>query len=183
MEALTKWIGSKVKFLDGILPLVPGDFARYYEPFVGGGSLFLSAHDCDKFIINDDCAELMELYREAARPTRFFLSHVRDISASWRNLTSVFREKKEPLVAIYKQFPEGKDFYYLDYIETVNPVLRTISYQEVFPQHYTGPDAFEMEKRFHFTQMKSQSKDRIFKTEEQLEEYILTSLKMSLYSY
>ena len=183
MEALTKWIGSKVKFLDGILPLIPGDFARYYEPFVGGGSLFLNAHDCDKFIVNDDCAELMELYREAARPTRFFLSHVRDISASWRNLATVFREKKEPLMAIYKQFPEGKDFYYLDYIEAVNPVLRTISYQEVFPQHYTGPDAFEMEKRFHFTQMKSQSKDRIFKTEEQLEEYILTSLKMSLYSY
>lgn len=46
MEALTKWIGSKVKFLDGILPLVPGDFARYYEPFVGGGSLFLGMHDC-----------------------------------------------------------------------------------------------------------------------------------------
>ena len=40
-----------------------------------------------------------------------------------------------------------------------------------------------MEKRYNFTQMKSRSKERGFRTQEQLEEYILTSLKMSLYSY
>ena len=183
MEALTKWIGSKVKFLDGILPLIPGGFARYYEPFVGGGSLFLGVHDCERFFINDDCTELMELYREAARPTRLFLSHIRDIGTAWRNVGRVFQEKKEPLVKIYRNFPEGKKFSYLDYIEAVNAALRTISYDEVFPQHYTGPDMFEMEKRFHFSQMKARSAGRDFRCEEQLEEYILTSLKMSVYSY
>lgn len=183
MEALTKWIGSKVKFLDGILPLVPGEFARYYEPFVGGGSLFLGMHDCERFFINDDCSELMELYREAARPTRMFLSHIKDISTAWRNMATVYQSKKEPLAALYKNFPEGKDFYYLDYIEAANAALRKISYDEVFPQHYMSPDLFEMEKRYNFTQMKTRSKDRGFRTQEQLEEYILTSLKMSLYSY
>lgn len=183
MEALTKWIGSKVKYQELILPLVPGNFARYYEPFVGGGSLFLGMHDCDRFFINDDCTELMELYREAARPTRMFLSHIRDIGTAWRNIANVFQEKKEPLLKLYKDFPEGKDFYYLDYIEAANAALRKISYDEIFPQHYTGPDAFEMEKRYNFSQMKSRSAERKFRTQEQLEEYILTSLKMSLYSY
>lgn len=183
MEALTKWIGSKVKFLDEILPLIPTDMVRYVEPFVGGGSLFLGAPNCEKFLINDDCEELMELWREADHPSRVFLSHIRDINTAWRNIATVFREKSSVLTKIYDDYPEGKDFSYIEYVEAVNAALRQISYDEVFPQRYTGEDAFEMEKRFRFSQMKSRSKDRKFRSPEQLEEYILTALKMSLYSY
>ena len=184
MEALTKWIGCKVKFLDGILPLVPGDIACYYEPFVGGGSLYMGVHDCEKFIVNDDCVELMELYREAQRPTKVFMSHLKELNASWRNLTMVFRENATQLTRFYHDYPEGKDFSYLDYVYALNDALKkAIPYDRVFLQHYTGEDAFEMEKRFQFTRMKSRSKDRQFKTEEMLEEYILTALKMALYSY
>lgn len=183
MEALTKWIGSKVKFLDEILPLIPADTVRYVEPFVGCGSLFLGAHDCEKYLINDDCEELMELWREVEHPSRIFLSHIRDINVAWRNIATVFREKSGVLTKIYSDFPEGRTFSYLEYVEAVNAALRQISYDEVFPQRYTGDDAYEMEKRFRFTQMKSRSKERKFRSPEQLEEYILTSLKMSLYSY
>ena len=183
MEALTKWIGSKVKFLDGILPLVPGESARYFEPFVGGGSLFLGVHDHGQFVVNDDCGELMELYREAARPTRLFLSHVSDINDSWKNLTEQFRKHKGQLVALYKNYPEGKDYLYLDYVKAANEALSQIDFQTIFPQHYTEPEAFEMEKRYHFTRMKSESKDRDFRMQDVLEEYILTSLKTAMYSY
>ena len=183
MEALTKWIGSKVKFLDEILPLVPADAVRYVEPFVGGGCLFLGVHDFEKFVINDDCEELMELWREAEHPSRVFLSHIKDINTAWRNIAKVFEEKSNLLTRMYTDFPEGHDYNYLQYVETLNPVLRQISYEEVFPQRYTGDDSFEMEKRFRFSQMKSRSRDRKFRSQEQLEDYILTSLKMALYSY
>lgn len=184
MEALTKWIGCKVKFLDGILPLVPGDIARYFEPFVGGGSLYMGVHDCERFIINDDCAELVELYREAQHPSKLFISHLKDLNASWRNLTMVFRENAAQLTKIYDDFPEGKNFPYMDYVYAMNAAIRkAVPYSRVFLQQYTGEDAFEMEKRFQFTRMKARSKDRIFKTREALEDYILTALKMALYSY
>ena len=183
MEALTKWIGSKVKFLDEILPLVPADVVRYVEPFVGGGCLYMGIHDCGKFVINDDCEELMELWREAEHPSRIFLSHIQDINTAWRNITKVFEAKSNLLMQLYEDFPEGQKYDYLKYVETLNPVLRQISYDEVFPQRYTGDDAFEMEKRFRFSQMKSRSRERKFRSSEQLEEYILTSLKTALYSY
>jgi len=183
MEALNKWIGCKVKFLDGILPLVPGDAARYFEPFVGGGSLFMGVKDFGQYIINDDCTQLMELWREAQHPSKGFLGHLKDINASWRNLTKVYRENSIPLMNIYRDYPEGKEFSYLDYVYALNDELRKIRFDSIFLQHYTGDDAFEMEKRFQFTRMKSRSKERTFKTPEALEEYILTALKMSLFSY
>lgn len=183
MEALTKWIGCKVKYLDGILPLVPGDIARYFEPFVGGGSLYLGVHDCERFIINDDCAELMELYREAQHPSRIFISQLKEINESWRNIAQVYRENSIPLMKLYTDYPEGKEYFYYDYIQVLNKELRKISYDRVFLQHYTGEDAFEMEKRYQFSKMKARSKDRIFKTQDALEDYILTALKMAVYSY
>ena len=183
MESLIKWIGSKVKYLDVILPLVPDGYARYFEPFVGGGSLFMGMPDCRQFVVNDDCLPLMELYREAARPTRLFTSHVKDIAASWRNLAELFREKKQPLVELYDRFPEDRDYSYMEYVEALNPLLAEISYHKVFPQHYTEEELFEMEKRYWFTQMKTKSEDHTFRTQMQLEEYVLTSLKAGLYSY
>jgi DNA adenine methylase len=35
-----KWVGGKRKIMPAILPLVPVSFARYHEPFLGGGALF-----------------------------------------------------------------------------------------------------------------------------------------------
>lgn len=35
-----KWVGGKRKIMPAILPLVPASFARYHEPFLGGGALF-----------------------------------------------------------------------------------------------------------------------------------------------
>lgn len=37
-----KWAGSKRLLLDQILPHVPGEFGRYYEPFLGSGALFFA---------------------------------------------------------------------------------------------------------------------------------------------
>ena len=82
MEAITKWIGSKAKYLDGILPLIPRNVSRYYEPFVGGGGLFLGVPDCGKFIITHNCRPLMDLYKEIQNLSPEFLNHLNNINAS-----------------------------------------------------------------------------------------------------
>lgn len=35
-----KWVGGKRQLLDRLVPLMPTEFACYYEPFFGGGALF-----------------------------------------------------------------------------------------------------------------------------------------------
>ena len=39
MKPFTKWTGGKRKLLPILTELLPDDFNRYYEPFIGGGAL------------------------------------------------------------------------------------------------------------------------------------------------
>lgn len=61
MKPFTKWTGGKRKLLPILTELIPDDFNRYYEPFIGGGALFfkLLPHDA---IINDFNEELINSY-------------------------------------------------------------------------------------------------------------------------
>lgn len=65
MDKLTpilKWAGGKRQLLSQILPLIPTDFSKYYEPFVGAGAVLLGLQP-SKAIINDTNAELINVYR------------------------------------------------------------------------------------------------------------------------
>ena len=38
-----RWVGGKARLLPKILPYVPVDIRNYFEPFLGGGAVFLAA--------------------------------------------------------------------------------------------------------------------------------------------
>ena len=61
MRPFTKWTGGKRKLLPILTELLPDDFNRYYEPFIGGGALLfkLLPHDA---VINDFNEELINSY-------------------------------------------------------------------------------------------------------------------------
>lgn len=61
-HAFIRWAGSKRLLLPELVQLVPASFASYYEPFLGGGSMFLrlrpeSAH------LNDALSPLVDAWR------------------------------------------------------------------------------------------------------------------------
>jgi len=56
-----KWAGGKRQLLPAILPLVPKDYKRYFEPFVGGGAVFFHLQP-KVAIINDRNRELINCY-------------------------------------------------------------------------------------------------------------------------
>ena len=56
LKPIIKWPGGKEKELEFIFPNAPTKINNYYEPFVGGGSVFM-AFNANKFFING----LMEL--------------------------------------------------------------------------------------------------------------------------
>lgn len=57
-----KWAGGKRQLSEAIKKRMPTEFNRYYEPFVGGGALYLELIP-DGAVINDINSALMSAYR------------------------------------------------------------------------------------------------------------------------
>jgi|BioPla2DNA2_1021312.scaffolds.fasta_scaffold14063_4 DNA adenine methylase len=62
LKPFVKWAGGKTQILDKIIELLPDNFETYYEPFLGGGALFLYLTP-KKAIVSDYNKELMDSFR------------------------------------------------------------------------------------------------------------------------
>ena len=51
IEPIFKWAGGKRQLLPQIIPLVPENYTKYYEPFVGAGAVLFELQP-KKAIIN-----------------------------------------------------------------------------------------------------------------------------------
>lgn len=72
LKPIIKWAGGKGKELPFIFSNLPAEINNYYEPFVGGGSVYM-AFNAKKFIINDKSEELIALYKAIASKDDIFL--------------------------------------------------------------------------------------------------------------
>lgn len=66
MEPVLKWAGGKRQILEELHTVIPIEILKdhtLYEPFVGGGSVFLS-YEHNKVVINDSNKELINTYRQ-----------------------------------------------------------------------------------------------------------------------
>lgn len=85
LEPIIKWAGGKEKELKYIIPNAPSSFEDYYEPFVGGGSVF-AAFEAKNFFINDKSDELIGLYACIKDEDTAFYRWADFIIASWNNM-------------------------------------------------------------------------------------------------
>ncbi len=60
-----KWAGSKRSLAAQIVPSLPDGYGTYWEPFLGGGSLFFLLQP-ERAILGDLCAPLIETYEAVA---------------------------------------------------------------------------------------------------------------------
>lgn len=56
-----RWPGGKRALVRNIIPMLPGKFGRYYEPFLGGGALFFALQPLNA-VLSDNNAELINCY-------------------------------------------------------------------------------------------------------------------------
>jgi DNA adenine methylase len=86
-----KWAGGKTSLLPQILPLVPGGIGTYYEPFLGGGSLFW----------------------ELARERRFKRAVLGDINDRLVRTYTAVRDDVEKVISLLKvsAFHHNSDFF------------------------------------------------------------------------
>lgn len=101
LQPIIKWPGGKEKELKYILPNLP-QFNRYFEPFVGGGAVFM-AIKANKYFINDYSSELISLYNYIATRDKQFFRYAELIDDSWVNALKFFNDNIV-LVELYQQY-------------------------------------------------------------------------------
>ena len=105
LQPIIKWPGGKEKELKYILPNAPS-FKRYFEPFVGGGSVFM-AMTATEYYINDLSTELITLYNNIATSNEDFFWYTELMDKSWENCVKFFKDNRI-LVEKYLEYREGK---------------------------------------------------------------------------
>jgi DNA adenine methylase len=97
---LIKWAGGKEAELKHILPNLPEEFERYFEPFVGGGAVYFSI-TANNMFINDKSDELMTLYEFIQKGDPEFFDKLTEINKYWRLLENIVKDNASKLIRIY----------------------------------------------------------------------------------
>ena len=61
-KPVIKWAGGKSSLMPSMMPRFPSRFSRYFEPFLGGGAVFLSLDAPVRSFVNDRNPEIYLLY-------------------------------------------------------------------------------------------------------------------------
>lgn len=99
LSSLLKWAGGKEQELKYIRPLLPA-FERYYEPFVGGGAVFLAIEAREKFI-NDRSGDLVQFYLMVARQDVDFLRTLDQLMHGWQSISELVDAHISELIEMY----------------------------------------------------------------------------------
>jgi DNA adenine methylase len=108
LEPLVKWAGGKEQELKYIIPNLPDFFENYYEPFVGGGSVY-TAIQAKEYFINDKAHELIDLYKIIVSDEReVFFKAIEEIIHNWEILEEISGKNQNFFITTYKNFACGR---------------------------------------------------------------------------
>ncbi len=107
LPPILKWAGGKTEELHHIHANLPSTFNNYYEPFVGGGAVFLSL-DANKLFINDKSGELIALYSAIGSKNEQFFAAVNTMMNHWELLEKFVENNKKVMVEKYISYSQNK---------------------------------------------------------------------------
>ncbi|MCD6013297.1 MAG: adenine methylase (dam) [Flavipsychrobacter sp.] len=104
LSPIVKWAGGKEQELKYIIPNLPTNFKRYFEPFVGGGAVY-TAVQAEEYLINDKSEELISLYKNIAKSrNESFKSALNEMIHNWNLLTNVTTTNSTFFTKLYRSF-------------------------------------------------------------------------------
>lgn len=103
LEAIIKWPGGKSHELKYINRELPKVIRSFYEPFVGGGAVYMSIN-ADHYYINDKSEELISLYKLIRENDSSFYNALNEIIESWASLTQLVIDNSAYLIELYEGF-------------------------------------------------------------------------------
>ena len=102
LKPIIKWPGGKERELEIIIDNMPKTLNNFFEPFVGGGSVFM-ALSARHYSINDKSSELVNLYRNIGSNNPEFIKWSLAICNSWSSMKD-FVVTHSPLMDIYARY-------------------------------------------------------------------------------
>lgn len=85
MKTFLKYPGGKTKEIPVIKENLPKEIKRYFEPFVGGGSVYLNLSICNSYI-NDFSEDLINVYKNIKDQNLKFKEYLLDFDYIWKSL-------------------------------------------------------------------------------------------------
>ena len=119
IQPVIKWSGSKRKQADKIVAMMPSEIENYYEPFCGGGSVFIklafSGKSVRNFIISDLNNDLINLWNQIKNNPNSVYTEYKKM---WHEMNTIsdWQEKKGYFVKIRNRFNKEKspfDFMFI----------------------------------------------------------------------
>lgn len=188
LKPILKWAGGKEKELKHIKPNMPQTFIDFYEPFVGGGSVFTSIN-AGRYFINDLSDELISIYLNIKTQNQLFFQYIKDIDNSWNNIGEFF-DKNKKLTEIYHKYrhDEIDDFKLKsiihEFCESEKENIQA-SIDISFSHIHTNVILKEVGKNLasKMQRMKKIEKQKNTLPDKDVQDNILTALKSALYMY
>jgi DNA adenine methylase len=108
LSPLLKWAGGKEQELKYIIPSTPTNIKNYYEPFVGGGAVYMTI-EAERYFINDKSEELISLYKSIVNNNRtVFFNALNEMIHNWDLITSVIMDNKVFFIYTYKNYSNDR---------------------------------------------------------------------------
>lgn len=104
---ILKWPGGKRRKLKYILACIPNKINNYYDPFVGGGAVYLSI-SANKMFINDSSYELMDLYSVIKKQDKIFFKIIKGAMNDWMLLKNIVKNNDNAIIRQYKKYSQNK---------------------------------------------------------------------------
>ncbi len=143
VKPILKWPGGKEREIPKIFSSLPKNIENYYEPFVGGGAVFVNIN-AKRYFINDKASELANLYRtiKSDEQRATFIHKITLIDSAWLDVGMFVRNSKAKLEDIYyvyknEQFPLKLKTSIADFIEQNDAYFSSL-FSKPFNQNYTN---------------------------------------------
>ena len=103
LSPIIKWAGGKERELPRIFECAPSSYNRFFDPFVGGGSVAMATPISGGHFINDKSEELISLYRAIKNQDCAVFDALDRVSTSWKK-TFAFVDEHPELKGIYERY-------------------------------------------------------------------------------
>lgn len=104
VQPVIKWAGGKEQELKFIIPTLPQRFTNYFEPFVGGGSVFSALQPLGKVFLNDKSHGLVNMYKVLAGDG--FYECFAELLGAWDFISSHVKQSAAHYINLYREYSQ-----------------------------------------------------------------------------
>lgn len=132
LKPVIKWVGGKTQIIDELFKYFPKKINNYYEPFIGGGSVFLKLIEKleekeielnGKLYLSDKNEKLINLYNTIKNNPNELLDKLNEIKLNYNKAKLIIHEKNTKFIVLNEKKNNDKKKYYIFEKEDVEEII------------------------------------------------------------